>query len=180
VQSDFGNVDAVHFDLAFGSLDQAEQCESQGRLAGPSPSHDPNLQCSEDGSDQGWPNYGPPTSLMRPAKHFAHFFQAPRFRLLTAAQQRWLLPVLNKSVNKWCDFIVIIVLQYILTTYFCIDYVNRTVSGPPVARQSRIWPSGQKFWPPLVQIVTCVILSLENVKTRHVGLRSPLLSRGGI
>jgi len=34
--------------------------------------------------------------------------------------------------------IVIIILQYILTTYFCIDYnyVNRTVSGPPVASQS--------------------------------------------
>jgi len=28
-------------------------------------------------------------------------------------------------------------------------HVNRTVSGPPVARQSRIRPSGQNVWPPL-------------------------------
>jgi len=51
-----------------------------------------------------------------------------------------------KSVNKmvWfhcCDFTTIL---YILTTYFCIDYVNRTVSGPPGGRQSRIRLSGQK------------------------------------
>jgi len=49
--------------------------------------------------EQGWPNNcwraasGPPTSLIRPAKYFAHFFQAPRFRLWTAVQQHWLLPV---------------------------------------------------------------------------------------
>jgi len=48
---------------------------------------------------QGWPNYGPraaygrPTSLFRPAKYLADFFQAPRFRLWTAVQQHWLLPV---------------------------------------------------------------------------------------
>jgi len=40
-----------------------------------------------------------------------------------------------KSVKKMVYFIDIIVLQYILTNYFCIDHVNRTVSGPPVARQ---------------------------------------------
>jgi len=28
--------------------------------------------------------------------------------------------------------------------------VNRTVSGPPVTRESRIRPSGQNVWPPLV------------------------------
>ena len=28
-------------------------------------------------------------------------------------------------------------------------HVNHTVSGPPVARQSRIRPSGQNVWPPL-------------------------------
>jgi len=42
---------------------------------------------------QGWPNYGPPTSLIRPAKYLAHLFQAPRFRLWTAVQQHWLMPV---------------------------------------------------------------------------------------
>jgi len=53
-----------------------------------------------------------------------------------------------KSVNKWWDFIVIIALQYILTTYFWIDYVNRTLSGPTVVRQSWIRPSCQNVWPP--------------------------------
>jgi len=32
------------------------------------------------------------------------------------------------------------------------DYANRTVSGPPVARQLRIRPSGQKVWPPLGRV----------------------------
>jgi len=42
---------------------------------------------------QRWPNYGPraasgpPTSLMRPVKYLANFFQVPRFRLSTAVQQ---------------------------------------------------------------------------------------------
>ena len=37
---------------------------------------------------QGWPNYGPPTSLIWPAKYLAHFFQVTRFRLWTAVQQQ--------------------------------------------------------------------------------------------
>jgi len=46
----------------------------------------------------GWPNYdplaafGPPTSLIQPAKYLAHFIQAPRSNW-TAVQQHWLLPV---------------------------------------------------------------------------------------
>ena len=46
-----------------------------------------------------WPNYGPwaasglPTSLIRPAKYIAHFFQVPPFRLPTAVQQHQLPPV---------------------------------------------------------------------------------------
>ena len=48
----------------------------------------------------------------------------------------------------WWDFIVI-ALQYILTTYFCIDYVIYTASGTPVAWQLQTWPSGQKVWPRL-------------------------------
>jgi len=43
---------------------------------------------------QRWPNYGPPTSLIRPAKYLAYFFQVPRFRLPTAVQQHQLLPVM--------------------------------------------------------------------------------------
>jgi len=34
-------------------------------------------------------------------------------------------------------------------------HVNRTVSGPPVARQSRIWPSGQNVWQPLTYAQQC-------------------------
>jgi len=67
-----------------------------------------------------------------------------------------------KVKRKWCDFIVIIVLRYILTTYFGIDFVNRTVFGPPVARQSPIRPTGQKVRPPLpyrVMLFGSILLS---------------------
>jgi len=52
----------------------------------------------------------------------------------------WCINILNKNIKKWCDFIVIILLQHILRTYFSIyyDYVNLTVSGPPGDRP----PSG--------------------------------------
>jgi len=49
-----------------------------------------------------------------------------------------------KVKTKWCDFIVIIVLQYILQPNFCIGNINHTASGPPVVRQSRIWTLGSK------------------------------------
>ena len=45
-------------------------------------------------------------------------------------------------------------------TYFCIDYVNRAVSDPPVARQSRIRPSCQKVWPPLASRIETVYFVL--------------------
>jgi len=58
--------------------------------------------------------------------------------------------ILNNNVNKFCGVIVVIVIQCIITTYFCINYdsVNRTVSGTPVAMESRIRPSGQTFGHP--------------------------------
>jgi len=72
-------------------------------------------------------------------------------------QQHWLTacllltcPRTIKVFTKWCNFIVITVLQYILITYFCIDYLNRTVFSHPVARQLLIQPSGQKVWLPLL------------------------------
>jgi len=48
--------------------------------------------------------------------------------------------------------IVIIAPQYILTTDYYIDYVNRTVCGPPVARRSRIRPSGQNYGHPWLNL----------------------------
>ena len=54
-----------------------------------------------------------------------------------------------KSVNKIVWFYCFIVLQCNLTTYYCIAYVNRTVSGTPVANQLQIQPLGQKVWPTL-------------------------------
>ena len=76
---------------------------------------------------QRWPNYGlraasgPPTSLIRPAKYLANFFLNATF------------PTVDSSATA--------------LTAAC--HVNRTVSGPPVSRQSRIRPSGQNVWPPL-------------------------------
>ena len=66
------------------------------------------------------------------------FFQAPRFQLWTAVESHWLLAVscwlhcrggtklqaALQRCKKWCYFIVIIVLQNVLATYFCIDYEN--------------------------------------------------------
>jgi len=72
---------------------------------------------------QRWPNYGlwaasgPPTSLIRPAKYFANLFLNARF------------PTVDSSATG--------------LTVAC--HVNRTVSGPPVGRQSRIRPSGQNI-----------------------------------
>ena len=70
---------------------------------------------------QWWRNYGPPISLIRPAKYLAHFFQVPHFRLDSSAT----------ALTAAC-------------------HVNHTVSGPPVARQSRIRPSGKRVWFSLV------------------------------
>ena len=116
--------------------------------------------------NKGWPKYVPravsfpPTSLIRPAKYLEHFFQAPRFRVWTAGQQHWRLLTCQlqqhlaasraRKSKKLVWSIVIIVLQCILTTCFWIDYVNPTVSGPPVARQTRIRSSGQNVCPPLL------------------------------
>ena len=72
----------------------------------------PTLRDKLDNSNvfivQKWPKYGPPNTL-----HI--FFQAPRFRLWTAAQQRWL-----KVQTKSCGFIIIfiIVLQCIFNNLF--------------------------------------------------------------
>ena len=51
----------------------------------------------------------------------------------------------NKMVRFFCYYCIIIHFNNL----FCIDHVNRTVSGPPVARQPRIRPSGQNVWPSL-------------------------------
>ena len=76
---------------------------------------------------QRWSNYspwaasGPPTSFIRPAKYLANFFLNATF------------PTVDSSATA--------------LTAAC--HVNRSVSGPPVARQSRIRPSGQNVWPSL-------------------------------
>jgi len=63
----------------------------------------------------------PPTSLIRPTKYLANFFINFTF------------PTVDSSATA--------------LTAAC--HANRTVSSPPVARQSRIRPSGQNVWPSL-------------------------------
>ena len=63
----------------------------------------------------------PADQFIRPAKYLANFFSNATF------------PTGDSNATA--------------LTAAC--HVNRTVAGPPVARQSRIRPSGQNVWPPL-------------------------------
>ena len=71
----------------------------------------------------------PPSKLMAMPYHLIHSGQ-------TTADESYPIrrPVKSEPPNTlpmWWDLIVVTILQYILTRYFCIDCVNPTASGPP-------------------------------------------------
>ena len=105
------------------------------------------MQLSINSLEQRWPNYDLQTSLIRPAKYLAHFASTTFPNVdssVTAfvAAFKW-----NANKIVWCCCYYCTTIHF--NNLFCIDYVNSTVSGPPMARQSQIRPSGPNIWPPL-------------------------------
>jgi len=88
---------------------------------------------------QGWS-----TSMIRPTKYLAHFLSTT-FPTVDSSATALATACVKQKYKHNCVIFVITALQHISTTFFCIDFVNRTVSCPSVARHSRIGPLGQKF-----------------------------------